>query len=436
MIEPKVSLKSLIAPKFYGAHHAIKSGKYSEIWLKGGRSSTKSSFIAIEIVKGIMEDPEANAIVFRKVGDTIRTSVHQLFLWAIGKLECEDHFDWTTSPAEIVYKKTGQKILFKGLDKPEKLKSIALQKGFFKFSWFEETAEYSGPEEIRNVQQSVVRGGETHLTFYSYNPPDDEYNWVNKEAEHDVPSRYVNHSTYLDVPPEWLGPKFIEKAEQLKDRDYDRYRHEYLGEVVGRTDKLVMAGRWRVGAEKEFDALENLEEYYGADWGYSVDPNVLCKLLIDWKSMTIYVPYAQYGKGTELDDLPELFMQVPGAKDHTIRGDSARPETISYLRRNGFPKMVSVKKWPGCVEDGIAYMKNFNWVFHPRCAEAIEEAKNWSYKTNRAGDVLAKLDDGYDHFWDSARYALTPLIKKRDTEADIIDPSSTGGSFFDSAVVL
>jgi PBSX family phage terminase large subunit len=439
MLEPVVRLQSIIAPKFYGVHNAIKSGKYSEIWLKGGRSSTKSSFIAIEIIKGMMEDPDANAIVFRKVGDTIRNSVHQLFLWAIGKLEAEDHFDWTTSPAEIIYKKTNQKVIFKGLDKPEKLKSIALQSGYFKYSWLEETAEYSGAEEVRNVLQSVVRGGKTHLTFYSYNPPDDEYNWVNKEAEYKVPGRYVHHSTYLDVPADWLGEKFIEKAELLKARNYDRYRHEYLGEVVGRTEKLVMAGRWRVATETDFKRLDfdTLDgPYMGADWGFSKDPNVLSKIWIDWEVNASYVEYAQYGYKTEIDDLPELFAMVPGSSDNPVRADSARPETISYLKRNNYPKMRGVSKWAGSVEEGVNFMKQFTWIFHPRCTEAIEEAKNWSYKTNRGGDVLSKLDDGYDHFWDSARYALSPLIRKREIEDDVVDPSSTGGGFFTSAIVM
>lgn len=429
MESTKIILRDLIAPNFIPIHEAIKNGTHTYFWLKGGRASTKSSFTAIEIVLGITQDPEANAIVFRKVGDTVRNSVHAIMLWAIAKMGIEHYFDVTTSPAEIVFRKTGQRIIFKGTDKPEKLKSIALKKGYFKYAWFEELAEFAGPEEVRNILQSVVRGNVQPRVIMTYNPPDDEYNWVNREATAQVNDRLVHHSTYLDVPPDWLGKQFIKDAESLKLRDYERYAHEYLGEVIGRTDKLVMAGRWSV---EKFDTPIHLDgPYFGADWGFANDPNVLVKLWIDWEPMKIYVEYAKYGNGTETDDIPELFECVPGSKDHTIRADSARPETISYLKRHGYPKMVGVKKWPGSVEDGVNYMKNFHWVIHERCEEFIEEAKNWSYKTNRAGDVLSKLDDGFDHGWDGCRYSLTPFIKKRDTEVEIVGPTTTGGSIED-----
>lgn len=433
----EISLKDNIAPSFYEVDKALIDGDYTQFWLKGGRGSTKSSFTAIEIIVGIIEDPEANAIALRKVGDTIRTSIHANLVWAIHKLGVQDYFEWTTSPAEIVYKLTNQKIIMKGTDKPEKLKSIALVKGYFKYVWFEELAEYSGMEEIRNILQSTLRGGENFQVFMTYNPPDDEHNWVNKESLIENPDRYVHHSTYLDVPEDWLGQQFIRDAELLKKQNYDKYAHEYLGEVIGNTEKLVMSGRWKIGKEEEFENVHKLDgPYYGADWGFSKDPNVLCKLWVCWDTMHIYVEYAEYGYQTEIEEIPHLFSKVPDSRFNVIRGDNARPETINYVKRNGFPKMTAVKKWNGCVEEGVNYMQNFTWVFHPRCEKAIEEAKNWSFKVNTAGDVTSKLEEGFDHFWDSARYAITPLIKKnRSLSEEVIISVTTGGGDLGEVVI-
>lgn len=397
MSVPVVKLSSIIAPSFHDVHKAIKSGEYDEIWLKGGRGSTKSSFAAIETILKIINDPDANAIVFRKVGDTIRGSVHALLLWAIDKLEVHDFFDATTSPAEITYRPTGQKILFRGLDKPTKIKSITLKKGWFKISWYEECEEFNGMEEIRNTQQSVARGTDDHISLFSFNPPNDPANWVNIEVAKDVPRRFVHSSTYLDVPPEWLGRVFIEKAKTLKENDQEAYDHEYLGIAVGKSDRIIFSGKWK---ELEFTPQPHWEPYYGCDWGFSGDPNVITRVWIDWGEhwRDLYVEYAEYGYRTEIEDLPDLFMRVPGTGNAVIRADSARPETISYMRRNGFQKIVAAKKGAGSVEDGIEWLRGFRTIyFHPRCVEAMDEARYYSYKVNRAGDVTSDIVDDWNH---------------------------------------
>jgi len=168
-----VSLKSIISPAFYRLHNLVEKAAFTSFWLKGGRGSTKSSFAAIEIIKGIMDDPNANGIALRKVGDTIRTSILETLLWAIEKLQVSENWSHTVSPPELTYKPTGQKIIMKGLDSPLKLKSIKLSKGYFKFLWFEEAAEFGGIKEIRNVEQSVMRGGDVFVEFLTYNPPND-----------------------------------------------------------------------------------------------------------------------------------------------------------------------------------------------------------------------------------------------------------------------
>ena len=153
-----VSLTDCIGEAFYEVHWDIVEGVHTYYDLVGGRGSLKSSFISIEIVTGMMEDEKANAIIYRKVADTIGDSVYEQILWAIDKLEVTDLWKCTTSPHRCTYLPTGQKILFKGLDKAKRTKSIKVKNGYFKYLWFEELDEFVGEEELRTVQQSVLRG--------------------------------------------------------------------------------------------------------------------------------------------------------------------------------------------------------------------------------------------------------------------------------------
>ena len=163
-------LSSIIAPAFYQVHWDIMDGLHTYYDLYGGRGSTKSSFIGTEIPLGIMDDPTANAIVFRKVANTIGSSVFEQIQWGIDELGVHDLWKSTVNPFKFVYKPTGQVILFKGLDKAKKMKSIKVAHGYFKYLWFEELDEFAGEEEIRSVQQSVMRGGPKFVVFKSFNP--------------------------------------------------------------------------------------------------------------------------------------------------------------------------------------------------------------------------------------------------------------------------
>ena len=166
-----IQLTDIIAPAFYPVHWDILDGKHTYYDLYGGRGSTKSSFISVEIVLGMVDDAQANAVVFRKYGVTLRESVFEQIQWAIDELGMTDYWTSSVSPMQYVYKPTGQKIIFRGLDKAKKTKSIKTSRGYFKYLWFEELDEYAGAEEIRTVQQSVLRGGSKFVVFKSFNPP-------------------------------------------------------------------------------------------------------------------------------------------------------------------------------------------------------------------------------------------------------------------------
>ncbi len=152
-----IKLTDIIAPAFYDVHKS--RDKYTHIWLSGGRGSGKSSFISVEIILGIMQCPDANAAVLRKVGDTLRDSVFSQLEWAISMLGVTDK--WVVKPSlpEMVYKPTGQKILFRGADNPQKIKSVKVSRGYIRYIWYEETDEFHGMREIRNINQSLMRDG-------------------------------------------------------------------------------------------------------------------------------------------------------------------------------------------------------------------------------------------------------------------------------------
>lgn len=419
-------LSSLIAPQFYGLHKVVKRHHQlgiSEIWERGGRGSTKSSFTAIQIVLGIMLDPDAHALLLRKVSETIRNSIHANVLWAIDALGVADRFRAKVSPSEIIYRPTGQKIMMYGLDKPEKLKSIKVRKGYIKYLWFEEVPEFSGMEEIRNVAQSALRGGPDALMFLTFNPPKDPGNWVNVEVNVEKPGRAVHTSCYLSVPPAWLGDKFLRDAEHMKQTDNMKYRHEYLGEAIGNTEAIIFSGNYSV---QDFTPQPHWDgPYQGADWGFSQDPATIVRCWIEriqevGKKSKLYIEYASFSHGVELNEYPQFYDGVVdkddpngGIRKHKIQADNSQPATISHVKSMGY-MIESAEKWPGSIEDGITVLKSFDIIIHTRCGEMQEEAAKYSYKVDRHTlKVTTIIVDAFNHGWDAVRYALAAYIKRK-----------------------
>jgi PBSX family phage terminase large subunit len=229
-----VRLSDCIAPSFADVHSGLCAEAYDELWAKGGRGSTKSSFISLEMILGMLKDPDANGVAGRRYDNELHDSVYEQLKWAIDKLEVGSKFHCTVSPMRITLKKTGQMILFKGADNPKKTKSIKLSRGYIKYVWLEEVDQYAGPSEIRTLLQSYFRGtNKQQIAFFSYNPPKSARSWVNKEVKIYKDRRVVHHSDYRDISPGWLGQRFITEAEHLQKTNDLAYRHEYLGEEVG-----------------------------------------------------------------------------------------------------------------------------------------------------------------------------------------------------------
>ena len=269
-----VKLSKIIAPSFAAVHQDIKEHGHTHYWLKGGRGSTKSSFISVEIVLGMMRDAgkglHTNAVVLRRYGVTLRESVFEQIGWAVNALGVSQLWRDSVSPMSYTYLPTGQKILFRGVDDPTKAKSIKFSKGWAKYLWYEECVEFEGEEKLRNINQSVLRGGADFFAFYSFNPPKSARNWVNQYVSIERDDTLAHHSTYLTVPPQWLGEQFLVEAQHLKEVKPEAYSHEYLGEVTGTGGEVFANVTLRAITDEEISRFDKLRR--GIDWGYAADP--------------------------------------------------------------------------------------------------------------------------------------------------------------------
>ena len=229
----------LIAPAFASVHLDVLDSAHTEYVLGGGRGSAKSSYVSLEIINLLKENPDMNALILRKVGNTLRGSVYAQILWAIEALDLSDEFEATVSPMEITHRKTGQKILFRGADDPLKVKSVKPVHGYIGIVWFEELDQFAGDEECRSIQQSAIRGGDRAYIFKTFNPPKTKCNWANQYIQTPKDTRLVHHSDYRSVPKKWLGKTFLEEADYLRQINPSAYEHEYLGIPNGNGGRCV-----------------------------------------------------------------------------------------------------------------------------------------------------------------------------------------------------
>jgi phage terminase large subunit len=400
----EIRLSELIAPSFFRLHKEIKAEKFDEIWLKGGRGSTKSTFVSIQILLGLLKDSEANAVVTRRYQNELRDTVYGQFEWTIARMGLGSYFKFQVAPMQIVCIPTGQKIVFKAADNPLKMKSINLGKGYIKYAWFEEVDQFVGMEEIRNILQSLFRGeNKKRIVFFSYNPPKSGRAWVNQEAKIPKQGRRVHHSTYLEVPPEWLGERFLADAEHLKKTNETAYRHEYLGEEVGTGLEIFNNVELRIIAQDEIAAFDRIRQ--GLDFGYAVDPLCFERMHYDRKRRRLYL-------FTEISGLNlfnrQFWEKAQRYNDIWTIADSAEPKSIAELKSFGM-KIKGAKKGPGSVEFGIKFLQDLEAIIidPERCPLAAREFINYSLEADRNGNVKSQFPDKDNHSIDSVRYGLS-----------------------------
>ena len=413
-----INLTDVIAPSFYDVHWDILDGKHTYYDLYGGRGSTKSSFMSVEIILGMMQDEKdgvfSNSAVFRKVGNTLRESVFEQIAWAIDALGANDLWASSVSPMQYVYKPTGQKIIFRGLDKAKKTKSIKTSRGYFKYLWFEELDEFAGIEEIRTVQQSVLRGGSKFVVFKSFNPPISRSNWANVYVNEPREDSCRHKSDYTTVPEEWLGEQFIADAEHLKATNPRAYEHEYMGNPVGLGTNIFDMLDVRTITDEEISRMERI--YQGQDWGWYPDPKAFIRAAYIHSTETIYLLDELGGCKIRNRQMAEDIKEK-GYDDYEIRCGADEQESIVDFRDAGLPARQA-NVGPGSVKYTFEWLQCRTIVIDPaRTPRAYKEIIEYEHEVDSNGEVIADYPDHNNHWIDALRYATSPLSMRRGNSA-------------------
>lgn len=404
----------MIATPFLNVYRDIRAENNNEYVLYGGRGSTKSSFVSMMILELIKRNENVHAVVCRKVKDTLRDSVYAQLVWAIGELGLDNEFTCKVSPMEIVYKPTGQKIFFRGADDPGKLKSIKPPFGHIGILWFEELDQYNGEEEIRNIEQSVLRGGEKSVVFKTFNPPQTAMNWANKYVTLQKSKRYEHHSTYQDVPKEWLGQKFLDDAEFLKEVNPRAYEHEYLGMANGTGGNVFENVTIREITDKEIKEFDRV--YRGIDWGWYPDPFRYIVMHYQANERKLYIFDEISGNKMPNSLIAEQLKKHGVEEDDRITADSGGEgkKSVADFRSQGFFMREAIKG-PGSVEYSMKWLSSLNEIIidQKRCPETAKEFIEYEYERDKEGQVISGYPDKDNHSIDAVRYALEEIWRRR-----------------------
>lgn len=360
----------------------------------GGRGSGKSHFFAGLSVERCLLSSGVRIACVREVQKSLKNSVKLLIEDKVREFGLAGQFD--ILDAEI-RTPGGGVIIFQGMQN-HTADSIKSLEGF-DVCWVEEAQSLS--QRSLDLLRPTFRKPGSEIWF-SWNPdkPDDPVDAFLRKNPPD--SAVVVQANWSDNP--WLPAELLADLKDDQRRDPDKFRHVWGGEYAQASEARVFRN-WRVEA---FETPQDAIHRFGADWGFAVDPSVLVRCHVDGR--TLYVDAEAWEVGCEIDNLPELFGQVEGSRKWTIRADSARPETVSYMRRNGFPRIVSALKGQGSLEDGIEFLRSFDVVVHPRCKHVAEELARYSYKRDpHTEEILPVLEDKDNHTIDALRYALEEL---------------------------
>lgn len=404
-----IRLSEKIGHAFYDIAHDVFRHGHTHYDFSGGRGSLKSSTVSVLVPLLLVANPGTHALVLRKVANTIRDSVYAQYIWAIGELGMAAYWEAKVSPMELIYKPTGQKIMFRGADDPMKIKSIKVPFGYIAVTHFEEKDQFAGRAEIRNILQSTMRGGSKYWNFESYNPPISRDNWANKDSLEERTDRLCHKSTYLQAPPEWLGEQFLAEAEHLKATDERAYQHEYLGIPVGTGGNVFDNLELREITDEEMSHFDHI--YQGVDYGWFPDPFAFIRLHYDRARETIYLMDEIYQNKLTNEASGNIIIQR-GYKDAYITCDSAEPKSVADYRAMGLPAKAAVKG-PGSVDYGMKWLQRRKIVIdRKRTPNAYNEFVNYEYDRNKDGDIISGYPDENNHLIDATRYAVERISRR------------------------
>ncbi len=357
---------------------------------KGGRASGKSHFFAELLVDKIVADPDIQAVCVREIQKSLKFSAKKLIEDKIYKFKLGHLFEITQT--EIKRKNGRGIIIFQGLQ-DHTADSIKSLEGF-DICWTEEAQSIS--KRSMELLIPTIRKDTAELWF-SWNPRY-ENDPVEELFRTDDPDFICVHVNYTDNP--FCPEKSKKDAARAKSRNIEDYSHIWLGNYENNSEARVFKN-WTI---EEFEAPKGVHLRFGADWGFSVDPTVLVRCYLVGR--TLYVDHEAHMVGCEIVNTPDLFMTIPESEKWPIVADCARPETISHMRNNGFPKIMGAAKGPKSLEDGIEWLKSMDIIVHPRCKHTIDELSLYKYKTDENDKVLPILEDKHNHVIDALRYAL------------------------------
>ena len=424
-----IKLSECIAPNFFPLLQDVLKHEHSRYILKGGRGSAKSSFIggtAIPLL--VVQNPNIHAVCFRKVGNTIQTSIFPQVIWGIYQLGLNRLFKIPKNySTPIEYIPTGQRIYFMGLDDPNKVKSIKVPFGYIGITWFEELDQFAGENELRKVTQSTKRGGDKFWDFRSFNPPISRNNWANELVQgYELKPRrntLISHSSYLSVPKEWLGPEFYEEAEELKEKNPRAYEHEYMGIPVGtggdvfpNACDLDMSQPVTINGH-DVPMIDTFDHIYnGIDWGYALDPFRFVRMHFDRNHLDLYI-FAEYTAHKTRNEplFHTLYDELKLVKrEELVTADSAEPKSVADFRTyGGYVREAS--KGPDSVRYGIKWLQGLNHIYidKRRCPETYKEFTNYEYEQDRDGNFISAYPDENNHSIDAVRYGMEKYANKK-----------------------
>lgn len=379
--------------------------KQRYVIVKGSRASKKSKTAALWHIYMMMKYPLANTLVIRKTERTLKDSCYADLRWAIERLRVSHLWQAKQSPLELIYKPTGQKILFRGLDDPLKITSISVTVGILCWVWFEELYEIMTEEDFNYVDESV-RGympeGYFKRITGTMNPWSDRH-WV-KRRFFDVKDDNILAMTTNYQCNEWLDEADLKLFEDMKRNRPKRYEVAGLGNW-GITDGIVFEN-WEV--RDLTDMIPSFSNIYnGLDFGFAMDPNAFIRFDFEHNQKKIYVFEEMYKTGMQNDELAEELQKRMSPYDY-VTCDNADPKSIDYLNRRGI-RAVPAVKGPDSINYGIDWLQQYDIIVHKDCMHFIEEIANYQWQKDKFGNVLKKPVDANNHLLDALRYGSEPL---------------------------
>lgn len=418
----KQEYKVVKLPEIVGkGYKKFFESKHRYLVVKGGRGSKKSKTTALKMIYNIMKYPDTNGLVVRKVERTLRDSCFSELKWAIYQFGVARYWKITTSPMELIYLPTNQKILFRGMDDPLKLTSITVEKGSLNFVWIEEAYEVRDEDPFNKLDMSI-RGklpGQAYAQFIiTFNPWSDKH-WLKKKFFDEEDEDTLALTTTYECN-EFLSEQDYKRFQKMKLNNPRRYSVEGLGQW-GIIDGLIYEN-WH---EIEFnykDLLKNndYELKIGLDFGYTNDPTALICCLVNEKDKEIYIFDEWYQKNMTNEMIATMIKQMGYAKDK-IYADSSEPKSIDEIKNKGIHRIYPTIKGAGSVLFGIQKIQQYRLIVHPRCVNTLLELSTYCWDTKDNKQINKPIDMN-NHLLDALRYAIMTEDKQTgvDTKRKVI----------------